>query len=188
MAEFRGEDRTPPLVRHPALRPLSREHMGGLVQARNLVRAAEGDAAARRRAVDDFVGVWRAEIRDHFDDEERLLLPLTGDAALRERLLAEHATLRDLAARCEGEPDAVAADAGLVRRIGELLHDHIRWEERVYFEAVQREHPDALAAMLGEAEQIEHRRPASRARVRLEGWPPRSDGAGEEGGGTTSGR
>lgn len=141
--------------------------MGGLIQARNLKRAAGAGPAARRRAVDDFVRMWQTEIREHFDDEERLLLPLTRDPALRGRLVAEHDALRKLAARCEGDPRAVADDAALMERLGTLLHDHIRWEEREYFEAVQRDHPESLAALLGEAGSMEARRPGSRARTKL---------------------
>lgn len=155
---------TPPLSRHAALRPLSREHMGGLVQARSLRRAAEGDAAWRRAAVEAFVTAWSAELSPHFEDEERLLLPLIDEPAMRARLLDEHRRLRDLAERCSGDPDSVARDPDLLRRLGTLLHDHIRWEERVLFEAIQRDHPVPLAGLEAEAARIEERRPGSRAR------------------------
>jgi quercetin dioxygenase-like cupin family protein len=45
------------------------------------------------------------------------------------------------------------------------LHDHIRWEEREFFEAVQRDAPEALTGLAQEAGQIEARRPGSRART-----------------------
>jgi len=138
--------------------------MSGLIQSRNLARAADADPGARRAAIAAFVEVWGSEIRDHFDDEERLLLPLTQDPALRERLLNEHRALRELAGRCADNPDDVAEDPALVRRIGSLLHDHIRWEEREYFEAIQRDHPEALAALEHEADRIEQNRPGARPR------------------------
>lgn len=157
-----------PLKRHPALRPLSREHMSGLIQARNLQRAADGDAHERRTAVGGFARVWLAEIRGHFDDEERLLLPLTDRAELRDRLLAEHGALRALAERCVKEADPTVSDAATMRHLGRLLHDHIRWEERVFFEAIQQERPEELARLLGEAESIERHRPGARPRHRLD--------------------
>ena len=160
-----------PLKRHAALQPLSREHMSGLIQARNIQRAADNGARERRDAVDAFVRVWRAEIREHFDDEERLLLPVTSRPALRVRLLAEHGVLREIAGRCEREPASVASDAAEMRRLGRLLHDHIRWEERVFFESIQREHPEALARMLHEADRIERHRPGARPRIRLDTHP-----------------
>ena len=138
--------------------------MGGLIQARNLQRAADGPPDARRNAVREFVQLWNSEIREHFDDEERLLLPLTASAEPRDRLVSEHRVLRDLAAQCERDAAAIAQEPGLMRRIGTLLHDHIRWEERIYFEAVQRDHPEALAALINEADRVEAHRPRSRPR------------------------
>ncbi len=108
-----------------------------------------------------------AEIREHFDDEERLLLPLTRSEELRRRLLAEHGELRQLARKCENDPRTTASDPAMLRRLGTLLHDHIRWEERDFFEAVQRDHPEALAELVSEAGHIEARRPGSRARMSL---------------------
>lgn len=160
---------TPPLKRHAALQPLSREHMAGLIQARNLRRAADIDEAGRTRAITEFVHAWRTEIRPHFDDEERLLLPLVRSPTLRGRLLDEHAALRRLAEQCERNPGAVARDPELVRHLGNRLHDHIRWEERDFFEAVQRDQPEALAALAPQAALIEAQRPGSRARHTLAG-------------------
>ncbi len=158
---------TPPLKRHATLQPLSREHMAGLIQARSLQQAADLERKDRVRAIAEFVDAWRSEIRAHFDDEERLLLPLVRSSALRDQLLDEHATLRGLAERCEREPETAASDAALVRQIGIRLHDHIRWEEREFFEAVQRDDPEALAALASEAAIIEAQRPGSRARHKL---------------------
>jgi len=164
------EDPTPPLRRHAALAPLSREHMSGLVQARNLVRASEADEPARRRAAADFLRVWDSEIREHFDDEERLLLPLTRDAAMRERLLSEHRDIRALSGSCRGS--AGGPSPAVLKRLGTLLHDHIRWEERVLFEAVQHDHPGALDSIVPEAARIERQRPGARARLRLDASGP----------------
>ena len=158
---------TPPLKRHATLQPLSREHMGGLIQARSLRQAADRERAKRLLAIASFLDAWRSEIRAHFDDEERLLLPLVSSPVLRERLLDEHGILRRLAEECERDPEAAANDTDLLRQIGVRLHDHIRWEEREFFEAVQRDHPEALAALASEASSIEEQRPGSRARYRL---------------------
>ena len=141
--------------------------MNGLIQARNLQQAANHDRASRVRAIAGFLDAWRSEIGAHFDDEERLLLPLVQSPALRDRLLDEHAVLRRLAERCARDPEAAASDAGLVREVGARLHDHIRWEEREFFEAVQRDQPEALAALASEAAVIEAHRPGSRARHTL---------------------
>ncbi len=162
-----------PLKRHPTLQPLSREHMSGLIQARNLITASASDEPARRHALAEFLRVWREEISDHFLDEERMLLPLTSDPALRDRLLREHAALRSIAHRCESNP--AHADPATLRDLGALLHDHIRWEERIYFEALQKDHPEALAALHGDAHHIEQSRPGSRPRYKLDHHPTKDD-------------
>lgn len=142
--------------------------MNGLIQARNLMRASEQGLPERRQAVDAFVCAWRSEIREHFDDEERLLLPLCSRPALRVQLIDEHRVLRTLAERCERQPDEIAADKGLVQRAGQLLNDHIRWEERVFFEALQADQPAGLAELLEAAGHIHVQRPGSRPRHRIE--------------------
>jgi hypothetical protein len=68
--------------------------------------------------------------------------------------------------RCEHNAEDTAADPQAVQRLGQLLHDHIRWEERVLFEAVQRDFPEVLASLLGDAGRMERERPGSRARTR----------------------
>ncbi len=157
----------PPLKRHLTLQPLSREHMGGLIQARNLQLAASKKASVRRRAISGFAIVWQTEIMQHFDDEERLLLPLIDDPAMRDRLLNEHRSLRQLAKQCERDPDSVAQEPEAMRILGVMLYEHIRWEERVLFETIQRTHPAALAELVHESERIQEQRPGSRARFKL---------------------
>lgn len=155
----------PPLQRHLALQPLSREHFNGLRHARQLAMSAEQGRDEMRSAVEDFGCAWREEIEAHFADEERLLGSLAG-AKDRERLLREHETLRALAAQClatleRGEdltPD-------LVRELGTTLYDHIRWEERHLFEAVQQSaSAEQLAAIAEQTANIEAVRPGSRRR------------------------
>ena len=156
-----------PLKRHPSLQPLSREHMSGLVQARNLQAAAHGSDADRECVTRGLCEVWRVGIHDHFDDEERLLSPLIEEPARKARLRDEHAQLRAFAQRLIDDPDSVAKDLAMMVEFGTLLHDHIRWEERVLYEGIQHDHPSELAAMADEAHAIEERRPASRARCVL---------------------
>ena len=123
------------MQRHVSLRPLSRDHHVGLVQARRLSRAADGENAERQAAVAAFDRVWQSEIRRHFDAEERHLLPLLTDSAASEaaRLLGEHTDLR---ARAEAVRSAAEPEA--MRDLGTRLHDHIRWEERELFPLLER--------------------------------------------------
>lgn len=165
-------DPTPPLKRHPTLQPLSREHMNGLIHARNLQRAADEGADAPLQASKSFLEAWETEIRHHFDDEERLLITLTTDAALRERLVEEHNDLRRMAARCRRETQSGRPDTEHLRELGRSLHDHIRWEEREFFEHVQRMAERQLGEMFDEADLIEKLRPNSRTRQAMNAGQP----------------
>jgi len=72
-------------------------------------------------------------LEPHFEIEERYLLPAMeelGEQAMVGRLRAEHARLRAALASEAPTPQAVTA-------FGELLEQHIRYEEREVFEAVQ---------------------------------------------------
>lgn len=152
---------TPPLKRHPSLQPLSREHFNGLVQARRLEQAAAATPEEKHRVLSDFAAAWRAEIAPHFDDEERLLIPLS-DRENAARLVREHDQIRAAVADLLA-PDG--ADGDRMRTLGRLLHDHIRWEERVFFEHIQAaagEH--VLEQIHTETREIERHRPGSRRR------------------------
>lgn len=152
---------TPPLKRHPSLQPFSREHMSGLVLARNLRRRPLDDSA-RMTVVTEFMRGWERELAPHFADEERILLPIITDATLGDRLLAEHARLRELAVALPSS--AQPRTEQLMQQLGELLEDHIRWEERVLFETIQAQAPEALAKLHAHAEAIERDRPGARPR------------------------
>jgi hemerythrin-like domain-containing protein len=158
------DDAPHPLKRHTTLQPLSREHMSGLVLARNLVSAAE--RGAERGTIAAMLShAWEGELAPHFADEEAMLLPLV-DAAMGERLVREHRELerriRDVI-RETGE--LAAAD---VVTIAELLVAHIRWEERTLFEVAQAVGGAGLDLMGHEAERIHSERPGSRPRTRLD--------------------
>jgi len=151
----------PPIARDPSLQPLSRDHYAGLVQARHLIRAADGDADERRAALDDFFAAWERELHEHLLDEERLLMPLISDRAMADRLRREHETLRTLVDRAKGmSENGSSPDPTSMRAMGELLHDHIRWEERELFAAIQAEASgEALAALKTQTAKIESVRP-----------------------------
>src|SRR5690606_35682769 len=131
-----NRDPHPPLQRHPSLQPLSRDHYLGLVHARRMVRAADADDIERRGALAAFLDAWDIEIAAHFDDEERLLAPLAPPAG-RERLLREHRELRDLVDEARLRRREIDPGADWLADLGQRLNDHIRWEERELFTAIQ---------------------------------------------------
>jgi hemerythrin-like domain-containing protein len=140
------------MSRHPALVPFSHDHHPELAQARRLRTAADGDAAMRLAAGDDYVDAFFSETVGHFRREEEELFPLyvrhAGKTALLEQILREHMQLHGLvrALRAEVAGGDVAPET--LRSLGELLHDHVRLEERDLFEDIQRTVPPAeLEAM-----------------------------------------
>ena len=157
----------PPLKRHLALQPLSRDHYVGLVQARHLIKSAGGSEVDRRTALREFSDAWVRDIATHFDDEERLL-PHLMDPADRQRMLDEHARLRELA--CEARTRRREVDPGpqWMQNLGQLLEAHIRWEERELFPAIQATaDADRLETLAQETDIIEK----SRNRTRRVGGP-----------------
>ena len=148
-----------PIQRHDALAPFSRDHYTGLVTARHLIKAADADAVARRKAVAEFIDGWEHEIAEHFDDEERLLLDLLDDDD-RQRLIDEHQTLRAYAQQARTLRTQTDPDPQTVRKIGQALDDHIRWEERELFQRLQDQLTEAqLQALHHHTGPIEQSRP-----------------------------
>jgi len=146
------------LKRHPALVPLSRDHHGALVQARALRLAAGGTDAERRKhpaipTARGFLDFYERELRGHIADEERALLQRCRDAdpAGADRILAEHRELEALVADIR---EALAAGEDPVTpmaQAGQLLDDHVRFEERSFFEGLQRTLSADALAEIGQA-------------------------------------
>jgi hemerythrin-like domain-containing protein len=124
------------MIRHRSLVPLSHDHHLGLVAAQRLKR---GDPAYRDMTIADSIAeLWRSELREHFEQEERELFPIEVTPACRamiERAVEEHARMRALIEQV-ARGEAVDERA---RELGALLEKHIRFEERELFEAMQSE-------------------------------------------------
>jgi quercetin dioxygenase-like cupin family protein/iron-sulfur cluster repair protein YtfE (RIC family) len=123
--------------RHAALVPLSHDHHHALVEARKLRRAADGPEPAAAAA--DFLRFFDRETARHFREEEELLFPAAvGFEEAREpllRTLFEHQRLRALAAALR---DSAEPSPDTMRELGDLLHDHVRHEERVLFPLLEK--------------------------------------------------
>lgn len=121
------------LHRDPALVPLSRDHHHALVQVLDLRRAAGNPVAARR-----FLAFLASDLEGHMSDEEEVVLKAaTGDPEGVARILREHALLREMAAGLARDLDAGRDPAPAMDAVATLLHDHVRYEERVFFMALQ---------------------------------------------------
>lgn len=131
------------MKRSPELTPLSRDHHTALARALGLRRASAGDVAS---AVEAFVEYFASDGDRHFDQEERLLLPELAphDAALGERVLAEHTDIRARVAAIATAPDVEPA-----RELGERVAAHVRFEERELFPLLEECLPPERLAEIG---------------------------------------
>ena len=141
------------LARHGSLVPLSRDHHEVLLHALELRRSAEsGDVGRLNSATLSYLRYFRDQLSGHFADEEEVLLPAVS--ALVEvvtRIGEEHAEIRRLTVRMAKAAKAASADAGLSSELGQLLHDHVRYEERAAFMEIQESLDEAQLAELGES-------------------------------------
>ena len=128
--------------RDPALIPLSREHHKFLLLAQLLKK----DAPVYKGLPQDLTGKIRyaldikGQVFSHFDLEERIfaLLP-ESFAAITKELSLEHAKFRSFFEKLSSDTARDACDA-----FARQFEKHIRTEERVLFEEIQRYGPDIL--------------------------------------------
>jgi hemerythrin-like domain-containing protein len=125
------------MKRDPNLRPLSREHHLVLSQARAIRWALSGRAGTPLAARSAFLVLWNDVIVHHFVAEERWILPLVERGEDAERMRHEHANLRGLADELAREGASVEPDPERLRRLADALDDHVRWEERELFPAIE---------------------------------------------------
>ncbi len=133
--------------RHAALVPLSEEHQHELVHAWRLLRAAEAGPEERLAVASAYVDAFFAETVEHFRREEEILFPVyaryAGATAVLERILREHMELHGLVRALRAAAAAGDIPPETLRTLGDLLHDHVRVEERELFEEIERIVPAA---------------------------------------------
>lgn len=120
-----------PIKRHEALRPLSREHHDALLLCWKIRTGLKKgvDTARIRRYADWF---WETQLKPHFEAEERHVFPVLGDGDTRvQRAISDHRRLERLLTDTEADPEEVLAE------VERTLNDHVRFEERVLFNAIQ---------------------------------------------------
>ncbi len=148
------------MKRDPALHPLSQHHHFALIQALEMRRAAEGPEAKRsaavRTAAQKFLRFWEKTGREHFREEEEVLLPAYARCVRLDRdpevmrMLADHAEIRsrvqELTSLLASNPDEAESELGeRIGVLGKMLHDHVRLEEDVIFPRIEKTlSPDAL--------------------------------------------
>lgn len=130
------------LRRDPALVPLSQDHHAALMQAQALSRSAAGTppyTGPPERTARGFLAFRQAELLGHFGDEEDVLFPVAErvDPEGTARVRVEHAAMHALAASLEEALAESNDPRPIMAQLGSLLHDHVRFEERAWFETLQ---------------------------------------------------
>jgi len=131
-----------PIQRDPRLISLSHEHHTALARAREATLAVDGTQKRDLGALAVSCAAFFAEhLEPHFKKEEAYLFPAYAarfgeDDELLERTREEHATLRRLNARLTDAADPAPLN-GRLAAWAKALSDHVRFEEREWFESIQ---------------------------------------------------
>lgn len=122
---------TKPIKRSEVLKPLSREHHHGLLLSWKIRTALKKNVEPVRikKYLDWF---FTNHLLPHFEIEEKYLFPVLGNEnPLVKKALTEHRRLK----RLFEEPTALEKNMSLIE---EELESHIRFEERVLFNEIQK--------------------------------------------------
>jgi hemerythrin-like domain-containing protein len=126
------------MLRDPSLIPLSHQHHNGLALCVMTRRSLGADSSPQnvaklaQRAIDRY----ELELVNHFEIEEQVLFPECGPMPLIKELIAEHRMIEGLIGELRTAPTGA-----VLEELCALLSTHIRREENVLFEEIQRELP-----------------------------------------------
>jgi len=143
-----------PIRRDPRLMPLSHDHHQALARAREITLVVDGvQKRDLKELADASAAFFVAHLEPHFRKEETHLFPVYAarfgaDDELLERTREEHATLRMLNRRLT-DPDDPAPLVGRLAAWAKNLSDHVRFEEREWFESIQNSLTDDQLDELG---------------------------------------
>lgn len=149
------------MKRHPSLIPISRQHHGGLLTARLLQHGAppyKGMPTTPEAKRDYVLDYLHQQLLPHFKLEEETVFILAAEFSeeLRKQvniLVATHQQLQQLILALPGFTPELLPDA--LDEIGKLLERHIRQEERVFFEQLQKDLPPDKLQLL-EQQVLQH--------------------------------
>jgi len=123
--------KTKPIKRHLALQPLSRDHHKGLLLSWKIRTGfAKGIAVDRIKKYTDWF--YKIYLTPHFKEEEKYIFPILGNNnEMVKKAIAQHRMLERLF-------NSTLEIKKSLSRIEEELEQHIRFEERVLFNEIQK--------------------------------------------------
>lgn len=118
-----------PIKRSEELAPLSREHHDGLLFSWKIKQGLD-NGTPLETLCNYTRWFWVNHMKPHFKDEENVLAQyLPAEHPYIRQMFEEHARIRDLVIRLDQNPDTDSLSI-----LAEILHHHIRFEERELFE------------------------------------------------------
>lgn len=132
-----------PIKRHIALQPLSRQHHFGLLFSWK-IRIGFQNNIEIGRMQEYAKWFYKHEITPHFHDEEKYVFPiLDKENELIERALKEHRRIKRLFNDTKDPEKSLS-------KLEEELDAHIRFEERILFNEIQKVATEAQLAKIEE--------------------------------------
>jgi hemerythrin-like domain-containing protein len=144
------------ILRHLVLQPLSRQHHQGLLVSLLLEKGLKKSASLKDMR-DFIIQFWEEELRNHFEKEDLLFLPLAYkyptliDGLVQ--LKNEHQEIRLIIQKLNNE--ARSEQFETISLFASSLEKHIRFEERQLFNSIQETLPeDELNEFIDELKSI----------------------------------
>src|SRR4029078_13416586 len=122
-----------PIKRSKQLAPLSREHHETLLFTWK-IRQGIKYGVSNKLIVEYCNWFWQIELKGHFKKEEAVLgMILPPDHPMMAKMLDDHQAIETQIRQLS----AYASEFGL-ERLGQVISDHVRYEERMLFNYVER--------------------------------------------------
>ena len=148
------------MKRNKNLQPLSRDHFQALTLAQKIEQSLKGDTPPPLTNIINYVNAfWQNYLIPHFEVEEEFLLPSLASKVgegneLIERTLGDHQKLKGIQRSLE---TSVSREEGvrILKEFASELHDHVRFEERELFPAIEKQlTQDELDALGSDIEKL----------------------------------
>lgn len=136
-----------PIKRHEAIAPLSRHHHHVLVMSLKISKLGLTPSLDEVKALQEEIkSLWETGGQAHFREEEEILLPAYARyAPINQQviieMLLEHVEIRSLMSAIDQKQGNVIED---IRKLGIMLEQHVRKEERVVFPMIEAALPEEV--------------------------------------------
>ncbi len=145
---YRSKEKNAPIKRSKELLQLSREHHHALLLGWKINKGIQSNIEISR--IETYTKWFYANhLKPHFELEEKYVFPILDDTNENKKIVLEHhQQLRNLF-------EKETLDIEMLKKINEVLTNHVRFEERVLFNEIQHSDDTNLLKALNEIHQEE---------------------------------